>query len=78
MLLISGDPRAIVQREVEAQGTSLNALSNRIGRNAAYLHQWINRGTPKRLPDQDRLHLAIALNIDERLLGARDPWSPSG
>ena len=76
MLLISSDPRAVVQREADAQGTSLNALSHRIGRNAAYLHQWIHRGIPKRLPDQDRLHLAMALNIDERLLGARDPWSP--
>lgn len=77
MLLMSSDPRAVVQREVDAQGTSLNALSLKIGRNAAYLHQWINRRSPRRLPDDERLHLAIALNIDERLLGARDPWSPA-
>lgn len=73
---MSSDPRAVVQREVDAQGTSLHALSCKIGRNPAYLQQWIQRGTPKRLPEKERLHLAMALNIDERLLGARDPWSP--
>ncbi|QNE31169.1 hypothetical protein F1C10_03920 [Sphingomonas sp. NBWT7] len=73
---MSGEPRTVVQRKAEEQGTSLHALSLKIGRNAAYLHQWVHRRSPKRLPDNDRLHLAMALNIDERLLGARDPWSP--
>lgn len=76
MLLMSSNPRAVVQREADAQGTSLNALSIRIGKNAAYLQQWIQRGSPKQLPEEERRNLAIALNIDERLLGARDPWSP--
>lgn len=76
MLLMSSNPRVVVQREADAQGTSLNALSVRIGKNAAYLQQWIQRGSPKQLPDQERRKLAIALNIDERLLGAREPWSP--
>ena len=70
-----GELRTIVQRKAEEQGTSLHALSLKIGRNASYLDQWVHRRLPKRLPDNDRLHLAIALNIDERLLGARDPWS---
>ena len=39
MLLILSDPRAVVQRESDAQGTSLNALSHRVGRGPAYLHQ---------------------------------------
>ena len=73
---MSSNPRAVVQREADAQGTSLNALSIRIGKNAAYLQQWVRRGTPRELPEQERLNLAMALNIDERLLGARDPWSP--
>ena len=42
----------------------------------SYLQQFIERGTPRRLPEEDRRNLAIALNIDERQLGARDPWSP--
>ncbi len=74
---MSSNPRASVQREADAQGTSLNALSLQIGKNAAYLQQWVRRGTPRELPEQERLKLAMALNIDERLLGARDPWSPT-
>ena len=77
MLIVSSNPRAVVQREADAQGTSLNALSLQIGKNAAYLQQWMKRGTPRELPEQERLKLAMALNIDERLLGARDPWTPT-
>ena len=76
MLLMSSNPRAIVQREADAQGTSQNALSLQICKNASYLQQWVRRGTPRELPEQERLKLAMALNLDERLLGARDPWSP--
>jgi len=73
---MSSDPRAVVQRVADARGTSLNALSVQIGKNAAYLQQWIRRGSPRELPEQQRLKLAMALNVDEHLLGARDPWSP--
>lgn len=58
------------------RGESLASLSAIIGRNAAYLQQFVTRGSPKRLADDDRLHLAKFLNVDERLLGARDPWRP--
>jgi hypothetical protein len=47
-----------------------------IGRNAAYLNRFVTRGSPRRLPEEERRHLAIVLNVDERELGARDPWSP--
>ena len=53
------------------------SLSAKIGRNPAYLQQYVGRGTPKRLPEEERLHLAMALEIDERELGARDPWRPA-
>lgn len=61
---------------VAEQRTSLASLSRRLGRNAAYLQQYVHRGSPKRLADVDRLNLAIILNVDERRLGARDPWTP--
>lgn len=34
---------------VERHGTNLAVVSRAIGRNHAYLHQFVNRGTPKRL-----------------------------
>ncbi|WP_342657150.1 hypothetical protein NPJ82_09350 [Sphingomonas sp. NY01] len=51
-------------------------LSRSIGRNDAYLQQYVARGTPRRLPEDERRKLAMILQVDERLLGARDPWSP--
>jgi hypothetical protein len=55
---------------------SLAYLSRLIGRNAAYLQQFVNRGTPRRLDEDDRLVLAKFFNVDERELGAREPWKP--
>lgn len=69
--------RDTIVRVAAERGESLSALSRKIGRNVAYLQQYIERGTPKRLPEEERRMLAIALEIDERRLGARDPWSPA-
>ena len=73
----SANPRLALKRRAVERGFSLAALSARIGRNAAYLQQYVERGTPRRLPEDDRRHLAIVLNVDERELGARDPWRPA-
>lgn len=67
-----------VERLAQQRGRSLAELSRLIGRNEAYLQQFVKRGTPRRLPEDERLALAIALNVDERQLGARDPWTPLG
>jgi hypothetical protein len=72
------DPRRRLEQIAAEQGKSLAMLSAVIGRNAAYLQQFVRRGSPRRLPEEERRHLAIYLNIDERELGAREPWSPPG
>jgi transcriptional regulator with XRE-family HTH domain len=69
--------RTTLRRRADERGISLSSLSRTIGRNAAYVQQFVERGTPRRLDDLDRLHIAMALNIDERELGARDPWRPA-
>lgn len=68
--------RRTVAELATRNGDSLAALSRRIGRNAAYLQQFVDRGTPQRLPEDARLVLAQHWQVDERQLGARDPWSP--
>lgn len=68
--------RATVERLVAARGLDLSTASRMIGRNAAYLQQFIKRGSPRRLPEEERLRLAMALDVDERELGAREPWVP--
>jgi hypothetical protein len=49
-------------------GLNLKQLSRALGRNDAYLHQYLNRGSPRQLPETLRAHLALLLNIDEREL----------
>lgn len=71
------DARQNLIRFAADRGESLTSLSCKIGRNVAYLQQFVARGSPRRLPEEERRMLAITLNVDERLLGARDPWTPA-
>lgn len=69
-------PRLRLAMLAADRGASLAGLSRMIGRNAAYLQQYVERGSPRRLGEDDRLALAQHFLVDERELGARDPWSP--
>lgn len=51
------------------RGESLAALSRLIGRNAAYLQQFVTRGSPRVLGERERYMLATYLGIDEVDLG---------
>lgn len=64
------DPRAALRRLAEGGGTSLAALSALLGRNAAYLQQYVMRGSPRSLDPADRRRLADFLGVDEGVLGA--------
>jgi phage repressor protein C with HTH and peptisase S24 domain len=67
------DPvRARVLKLIENRGTDLKHASLAIGRNAAYLHQFIFRGTPKVLPEDVREQLAKHLDVDEAKLRHRE------
>ena len=68
--------RETLIRVAAERGQSLTQLSVKVGRNRGYLSRFVTRGSPRRLPDLERRHLAIVLDLDERLLGARDPWAP--
>lgn len=48
----------------------LKELSTRLGKNHAYMHQFIHRGTPKKLNGDDRALLSQILNVPESSLGA--------
>lgn len=45
------------------------ALSRLIGRNPAYVQQYLRRGTPKRLAERDRRLLAEFFGVEEEVLG---------
>ncbi len=63
-------PRLVLERLARERGDDYSALSRLIGRNAAYIQQFIKRGTPKRLAERDRRILAEYYAVDEQMLGA--------
>ncbi len=67
--MVNEDPRAALERLVVENGDDFAGLSKLIGRNAAYIQQFIKRGTPKRLPEAERGILARYFGVDERILG---------
>ena len=65
--------RRTLERLMRERGEDYASLSRFIGRNAAYMQQFIKRGTPKRLKEEDRAKLARYFRVDEQLLGGPAP-----
>jgi repressor LexA len=63
-------PQQALTRAAAERGVALSALSRMIGRNQAYLSQFVLRGSPRRLPERERRLLADFLALDESALGA--------
>lgn len=58
-------PRARLLELSQARGVSLAALSELLGRNPSYLQQFIRKGSPRKLEEQDRATLARFLGVGE-------------
>lgn len=65
----SVDIRAALGRIAGERGVSFAELSRVLGRNPAYVQQYIERGSPRRLSEPDRATLARYLGVAESLLG---------
>ncbi|MBB4098544.1 S24 family peptidase [Sphingomonas kyeonggiensis] len=61
--------RAALEALIAENGTSLTELSRLLGRNAAYLQQYLVRGTPRLLSEADRALLARYFGVAEARLG---------
>lgn len=61
--------RDTLDRLIRDRGEDYAALSRLIGRNPAYIQQFIHRGSPRKLAEDDRKLLARYLGVDESLLG---------
>ncbi|WP_226698997.1 helix-turn-helix transcriptional regulator [Qipengyuania gaetbuli] len=66
------EDRARLVELAERNRTSLAALSSMLGRNPSYLQQFVRKGSPRRLEEQDRHRLAEFFGVSEVELGA-DP-----
>ncbi len=75
--MVDDDPRAALATLVSAsEGESLSSLSRLLGRNEAYLQQFVKRGSPRRLAEADRAILARYFGVDEAVLGGPRLTSP--
>src|SRR5687767_6926573 len=73
---MAGDPRTVLDGLIRERGDDYVGLSRLLGRNPAYIQQYIKRGTPRRLAEEDRRLLARYFGVDERELGAPPPPPP--
>ncbi|PTD24187.1 S24 family peptidase [Sphingomonas fennica] len=70
-----GDPRAVLDALIRERGEDYTSLSRLIGRNPAYIQQFIKRGVPRKLDEEDRATLARYLGVEEALLGGPERQS---
>lgn len=68
--MVDADPRSALEALIREKGEDYASLSRLIGRNAAYIQQFIRRGVPKKLDEEDRRILARYLGVSEDVLGA--------
>ena len=66
---MSSDPRHVLERLCAERGEDFAGLSRMLGRNAAYIQQFVRRGVPKRLKEDERRKLARYFNIPQAVLG---------
>ena len=65
----SQDARIALDRLIAERGENYADLSRLIGRNPAYIQQFIKRGTPRKLDEDDRRVLARYFGVSEQALG---------
>jgi phage repressor protein C with HTH and peptisase S24 domain len=60
--------RLFLDQTISEQGLTYSDISRLIGKNPAYIQQFIKRGTPRRLNEQDRRTIARHLGVQEHQL----------
>lgn len=65
------DQRAALERLIIERREDYAGLSRLLGRNSAYIQQFIKRGTPRRLSEEDQATLARYFGVSEAELGGR-------
>jgi phage repressor protein C with HTH and peptisase S24 domain len=77
---MNSDPRVALERLCAERGEDFAGLSRMLGRNPAYIQQFVRRGVPKRLKEEERRKLARYFAISEVVLGGppEEPRDPDG
>lgn len=64
--------RDTLEQLIRSTGDGYAAVSRMLGRNPAYIQQFIKRGVPRRLSETDRRIIARHFGVSEAVLGAPD------
>nr|WP_047167992.1 S24 family peptidase [Sphingomonas sp. Y57] len=72
------DVRAALDTLIRERGEDYSAISRLLGRNPAYIQQFIKRGSPRRLAEEDRIRLAAYFRVPEARLGGRSSDRSNG
>ncbi|MEO7751515.1 MAG: S24 family peptidase [Sphingomicrobium sp.] len=70
------DPRLVLERLCAERGEDFAGLSRMLGRNPAYIQQYVRRGVPRRLGEDERRKLARYFAIPEAMLGGPASEAP--
>ena len=63
------DAREVLEKLCAERGVNFASLSRLVGRNDAYIQQYLRKGTPRQLKERERRTLARFFNIPETMLG---------
>ena len=69
---MSVDVRTVLENLCTERGEDFAGLSRMLGRNPAYIQQFVRRGVPKKLKEAERRKLARYFSVPESLLGGPD------
>jgi SOS-response transcriptional repressor LexA len=69
---MDGEARAALETLIQERREDYASLSRMLGRNPAYIQQFIKRGVPKKLDEEDRRKLARYFGVSEAMLGGRE------
>ena len=66
------NPRQALDDLIREREETYAAVSRLLGRNSAYIQQYIKRGTPARLDQSDIAQLALHFDVPAKLLGGKE------
>lgn len=66
---MTSNPRQVLETLCAERGENFASLSRLIGRNDAYIQQYLRKGTPRQLKERERRTLARYFKVPESMLG---------
>lgn len=71
------EPREVLDGLISERGETYASISRLLGRNSAYIQQFIKRGSPARLDQSDIALLALHFDVPKEVLGGKE-WPTVG